>query len=72
MKKCTRWMLPGLLLVFGLIVEAKSTYAAAGSLDPTFGKGGVTITTSTSGFIVAYALKLQSDGKILVLGSGGR
>jgi hypothetical protein len=71
LKKCTHWMLPGLLLVFGLIVEAKSTYAAAGSLDPTFGKGGVTITTSTSGFIVAYALKLQSNGKILVLVQAG-
>jgi hypothetical protein len=34
-------MLPGLLVVC-LIVGVKSASAAAGTLDPTFGQGGVT------------------------------
>jgi len=71
MKKFTLSMLLGLLLVLGLIVGVQSAYAAAGSLDPNFGNGGVTITASSTGFIVAYSLKLQSDGKILVLVQAG-
>ena len=67
MKRFTLLVLPGPLLVLGLIVGVQSAYAAAGSLDPNFGNGGVTITTSSTGFIVAYSLKLQNDVKILVL-----
>jgi uncharacterized delta-60 repeat protein len=67
MKKFTRSVLPG-LLVFGLVVWVKSAWAAAGSLDPTFGRGGVTITNFASqGDVIPYSIKLQTDGKILVL-----
>jgi uncharacterized delta-60 repeat protein len=70
MKKFTRWLLPGLLF-FDALVGAKSALATAGNLDPTFGNGGVIVTRSSTGFTVAYALKLQSDGKILVLAQAG-
>jgi hypothetical protein len=66
MKRFTRSLLPG-LLVLSLVVGVKSASAAAGSLDPTFGSGGVTITNFTSsGFVIVDSIKLQSDGKILV------
>jgi uncharacterized delta-60 repeat protein len=59
------------LSVFGLIVGMKSSYAAAGSFDPTFGHGGVTVTTLTTATgndsAIPYSVKLQADGKILVL-----
>jgi hypothetical protein len=38
--KLSRTVLSSLLL-FSLLVATKSAYAAAGSLDPTFGTGGV-------------------------------
>ena len=44
MKTFTRLMLPGLLMVC-LIVGVKSVSAAAGTLDPTFSQGGVTVTS---------------------------
>ena len=47
-------------------------FCAAGSLDPTFGKAGVTITSfASSGFVIPDAVQLQSDGKILVLVQAG-
>ena len=58
--------MPG-LLVFSLIVGAKSAWAAAGSLDLTFGQGGVTVTSFANlNYVIPYAVKLQNDGKILV------
>ena len=67
MKKFTRSVLPG-LLAFSLIVGANSAWAAAGSLDPTFGRGGVTATNFASqNSVIPYSIKLQTDGKILVL-----
>jgi hypothetical protein len=69
MKQFTRSVLPGLLIV-GLAVGVKSAWAAAGSLDPGFGRGGVTVTSFASqGDVIPYSIKLQTDGKILVLGS---
>jgi hypothetical protein len=41
-KKLIR-LVPLGLLVFGLIGKVNSAFAAAGSLDPTFGKDGITI-----------------------------
>jgi uncharacterized delta-60 repeat protein len=59
------------LLVLGSAFARKSALAAAGSLDTTFGHGGVTVTTLTAASVnhtvVPYSVKLQSDGKILVL-----
>lgn len=42
--------------------------AAAGDLDPTFGSGGKVVTDFVGGFDTAYALTIQSDGKIVVAG----
>ena len=50
------------LAVFAL---PASLMAQAGTLDPTFGKGGIVFTTNT----VANAGVLQGDGKIVVAGS---
>ena len=57
-----------IILSYGLISGARPVLAAAGSLDPAFGKGGITITNfASSGFVIPSSIKLQSDGKILVL-----
>ncbi len=69
MEKFNRSVLAS-LFVFGSMIEVKA-YAAAGSLDTTFGKGGVTVTTLTpaggNNSAIPYSVKLQTDGKILVL-----
>jgi len=71
MRKCDRFILPG-LLALGLIFAVKPAHAAAGSLDTTFGTGGVTVTSfASSSFVIPYAIKLQTDGKILVLVQAG-
>jgi uncharacterized delta-60 repeat protein len=44
-------------------------YSVDGSLDPTFGTGGKVTTPIGSGADRAYALVLQSDGKLVVAGS---
>lgn len=54
------------LMSVGLIFGARSARGAAGSLDPTFGKGGVTLTSGFSAIVSTNAV-LQSDGKILIL-----
>ncbi|GGO31717.1 hypothetical protein [Deinococcus humi] len=41
----------------------------AGSLDTTFGTGGIAVTPVGAGEDVPYALALQSDGKLIVAGS---
>ena len=70
MKKLSQTVLPG-LLVFGLAVGPRSASAAAGDLDTTFGTRGVTVTTLTTAngnnSAIPYSVKLQTDGKILVL-----
>lgn len=43
-------------------------YGRSGDLDTTFGNNGITITQVSTGIDRGYALKLQSDGKILVAG----
>jgi uncharacterized delta-60 repeat protein len=64
-------LLPG-LLALGLLLAAKSASAAAGSLDTSFGTGGVTVTSfASSGFVIPYAIKLQTNGEILVLVQAG-
>jgi uncharacterized delta-60 repeat protein len=72
MKTVTRHVLFG-LLGFGLVVGVRAAQAAntAGTLDTSFGTKGTTVTTLTNASensgIVPYSVKLQSDGKILVL-----
>ncbi len=43
-------------------------YNTDGSIDNTFGSGG-TVTTNINGFDSAYAVTIQSDGKIIAAGS---
>jgi uncharacterized delta-60 repeat protein len=42
---------------------------ADGSLDPTFGNAGIVTTSFSTGSARAYAVALQSDGKIVVVGT---
>lgn len=44
-------------------------YELDGSLDPTFGTGGIVVTQVSGSSDIAYALEIQSDGKILVSGT---
>lgn len=46
-------------------------YKADGSLDQSFGHAGKVITRIGDGLAIAYALALQSDGKIVVAGTFG-
>lgn len=59
----------GLLIVPALLASSTILMAQAGTLDPTFGTGGI-VTTSFSGFddAIVNATAIQSDGKILVAG----
>jgi uncharacterized delta-60 repeat protein len=58
------------LLSLGFIFGPNPAHAQAGSLDKTFGKGGIALGNfGSSGGVAAAAL--QSDGKILVLNANG-
>jgi uncharacterized delta-60 repeat protein len=57
------------LLAIGLVFNVNAAHAAAGSLDPTFGNGGIVITPSGGGVVTDAVL--QADGKIVVQGSFG-
>jgi len=46
-------------------------YDSSGTLDPTFGAGGISIASVESSWDVAEALVVQSDGKIVAAGEGG-
>ena len=64
------------LVVFGLLVVPVATVLAVGaghgSLDPSFGRGGVVSTTiGPGGVAAAYALAIQSDGKVVAAGVAG-
>src|SRR6266853_2836007 len=43
-------------------------YNTNGTLDTTFGSGGITVTSLLSGGALAFAATLQTDGKLLVAG----
>lgn len=63
----------GKLLVAGRSAENQGDFALVrlerdGRVDPTFGSGGK-VTTDLGGANVAYAIAVQSDGKIVVAGS---
>lgn len=67
MGKHARAILPG-LLALGLVFGVPSAQAAAGSLDTTFGKGGIVETNFASYVNVSpLAAALQCNGDILVL-----
>ena len=65
MRKFARSVLSGLLAA-GMIFGSKS--AAAGSLDPTFGKTGIVETSFSE--VVPLDAVLQPDGKIVVYIAG--
>ena len=72
MKRLLLLLLAGLSFL-GFVFSGTLAYAAAGSLDPTFGSGGVstiTIPGNNNGVVVNAAV-LQPDGKIVVQGSFG-
>jgi uncharacterized delta-60 repeat protein len=56
------------ILTLTILVFASYAAAQAGSLDPTFGTGGIFISPTTRGN--ASAVAIQSDGKILIAGGG--
>src|SRR6201993_4334405 len=57
------------LLAIVLVFSVNAAHAAAGSLDPTFGNGGIVITPGGGG--VVNDAVLQADAKIVVQGSFG-
>src|SRR4029453_3214951 len=64
------------ILVTGYLIFALSisVSAAPGDLDPTFGNGGVVFTRDRYPLQLdySYAMAIQPDGKICVVGGGGR
>jgi hypothetical protein len=53
-----------------LSVMALARYSATGQLDTTFGSGGRATTSFSSSPAAIVAMVIQSDGKIVVVGSG--
>jgi uncharacterized delta-60 repeat protein len=56
------------LLTLSLVTPVLVAMAAAGDLDPTFGTGGK-VTTDFGGADAAFAVALQSDGKVVAAGT---
>ncbi len=57
------------LIICLLLFATTSTYGQAGSLDNTFGIGGIVTTAIGNGYVYGSATAIQTDGKILVAGS---
>jgi uncharacterized delta-60 repeat protein len=60
-----------LVLTAALLTWSTLLMAQAGTLDPTFGRGGIATTPNTTtscGQVVNCAMAIQSDGKIVVAG----
>ena len=53
--------------VVALLLSPAVACAASGSLDPAFGTGG-SVTTSITTENIAFAVVLQSDGKLVAAG----
>ncbi|MBS1729979.1 MAG: hypothetical protein JSS67_04290, partial [Bacteroidetes bacterium] len=56
-----------LIIIFSFYVKAQTVYAQAGTLDPTFGNGGLVISTNL--FSTGNYSIIQNDGKIIVSGA---
>ena len=54
-----------------LFIAPRLVQAAAGDLDPTFGNGGVVQTDFSGGDDYGFGVKVQSDGKTVVVGQSG-
>ena len=61
-----------ILAILALLFFGVTTITAApGDLDPTFGNGGIALAYSSQyQFYSAYAMAIQPDGKIVVVGEG--
>ena len=68
-------MLRGLSFIFVimalLFIAPRLVQAVAGDLDPTFGNGGVVQTDFSGGDDYGFGVKVQSDGKTVVVGQSG-
>ena len=62
-----RLLITLLVLTMALLLPL-TVYAAAGDLDPTFGDGGIAISSITSEGFTIYDSVVQPDGKILLVG----
>ena len=73
----TKHKLNRLLFIFGLMISffsaafplVQAQSAAPGDLDPTFGNGGIVFTGGGARLLAASDMAIQSDGKIVVVGS---
>src|SRR2546429_1292873 len=54
-----------------LFFAPREAQAAAGDLDPRFGNGGVVQTDFSGGDDYGFGVKVQSDGKTVVVGESG-
>src|SRR5256886_3355179 len=54
-----------------LFIAPRAVQAAAGDLDPSFGNGGVVQTDFSGGDDYGFGVKVQSDGKTVVVGESG-
>ncbi|SHJ76086.1 T9SS type A sorting domain-containing protein [Flavobacterium haoranii] len=56
------------LLLIGAFISSIYSYSQDGSLDLSFGTNGKVVTSINNGSDIAYSIKLQQDGKIIVAG----
>ena len=55
-----------LIIIFSFYVKLQTVYAQAGTLDPTFGNGGLLVQPTVNGNEMSI---MQPDGKIIIVGS---
>src|SRR5436190_23604928 len=60
-----------IVVVALLFIAPRSVKAAADDLDPTFGNGGVVQTDFSGGDDYGFGVKIQADGKSVVVGESG-
>ncbi len=59
------------LLVFLVVIslqQVNTSFSQDGSLDPTFGTGGIVVTPIGTGDDIGFSVAVQEDGKIVVVG----
>jgi hypothetical protein len=70
MGRIPSWGVVGPTLVARLVAGCAPSFVPAGSLDPSFGKGGIVATDIGGSDSRIRAVALQPDGKIVVAGNG--
>src|SRR5436190_21374051 len=56
-------------ITFGFVVSGGTVLAVDGDLDPTFGTEGKVLTDFDHSTDIAYAVAIQADGKLVVVGT---